>query len=568
MHRFATHPWNINIIEVIMRRNQITIIGVTIVLCLLVIGIAHFQYFESRSKIIELYGEKQMTLTGQIALGFKKYFSDQVRILKILADKHKQGKGECLPADQGFERLLLRNRERETILYITDDNKLYCYLPRSAKRPLQQVSAAFREKLLRLHGGEDSATVRLEINRARKVEASTLYLSYPVRDREGRFHGIMLYILNLQHTIDNIITPFLETYQAHAFILSRSGEILYHPYHPQRTFKSFKKPVARCRKCHENFTLENKLIAAGGGWGKKEDYDKRKLLSMARVNLPYMDWVVAVKTPYGEIARANRRQFWIFFFLSGTISLIVFSGSMAIYRINKKRLEMEKEKQTRQQEHLALIGEMSTRIAHEIKNPLASLQTGIQLLESTLKMDEESHNYFKRLTDEVRRVDGIVKGLLAYTREEQLSLEKTDLTRIIHSVVDLIRPSITDKTVVWKLKLPPRPLFLAVDGQKMEQVLWNVLINAVQALDKQGEITISLNHDGSRGVILEIRDDGHGIPARDLEKVFQPFYSSRSQGTGLGLAISLKIIRAHRGTLSVESKQGQGTCVRITLPGA
>ncbi len=551
-----------------MRRNQITIIGVTFVLCLLIIGIAHFQYFESRSKIIELYGEKQMMLTGQIALGVRKYFSDQVRMLKILADKHSQGKGKCLPADQGFERLLLRNRERETILYITEDNKLNCYIPRSARSPRQKVSPRFREKLLRLHGSDDSAMVHLAINRARRVENSTLYLSYPVRDPKGGFHGIMLYILHLKHTIDNIVTPFLETYQAHVFILSRAGEILYHPYHPQRTFKSFKKPGARCRKCHENFTLENKLIAAGSGWGKKEDYDKKKLLSMSRVDLPFMDWVVAVKTPYGEIARANRRQFWIFFFLSGTISLIVFSGSLAIYRINKRRLEMEKEKQTRQQEHLALIGEMSTRIAHEIKNPLASLQTGIQLLESTLEMDEESHNYFKRLTDEVRRVDGIVKGLLAYTREEQLSLNRTDLTRLIHTVVDLIQPTIKDKTVVWKLKLPPQPLFLMVDAQKMEQVLWNVLINAIQALDEQGEITISLNRDAQNRVLLEIRDNGHGIPARDLEKVFQPFYSSRSQGTGLGLAISRKIIRAHRGQLSIESRQGTGTCVRITLPGA
>ncbi len=551
-----------------MRKSQITIIGVTIVLCFLIIGIAHFQYFESRSKIIELYGEKQMTLTGQIALGVKKYFNDQVRILQILADKHKQGKGECLPADRGFERLLLNNSARETILFITEDNKVYCYIPRSTKQPLRQAPFDFREKLLRQHREEDSAKVHLVINRARKVEASTLYLSYPVRDKEKHFHGIMLYVLHLKHTIDNIITPFLETYRAHAFILSRTGEILYHPYHPERTFKNFNKGNTRCLKCHVNFNLEKKLIAAGGGWGKKEDYDKKKLLSMVPVALPYMDWVVAVKTPYGEIARANSRQFWIFFFLSGTITLIVFSGSMAIYRINKKRLEMEKEKQTRQQEHLALIGEMSTRIAHEIKNPLASLQTGIQLLESTLEMDEESHNYFKRLTDEVRRVDGIVKGLLAYTREEQLCLEKTDLNRLIHSVVDLIRPSIKETTVFWKLKLPPTPFFLAVDSQKMEQVLWNVIINAVQALGKQGEIIISLSRDHLKRVLLEIRDNGHGIPARDMDKVFQPFFSNKSQGTGLGLAISHKIVRAHRGTLTIESKQGQGTCVRIILPGA
>ncbi len=552
-----------------MNKNKILIILVTILLCFLIIAIAHFQYFETRAKILELYGEKQVILAKQIALSLQNYFQERIRGLKMLANKYGRGRPDWPELSNNLDYLFGKNIYGEQVLFINASNKIDYCLSRSHKIPGHaDLPTELRQQMLSFHlQNSDTLQANIRLSKSADINKSRVYISVPAYSSDNRFQGVVIDIIYLNETLKEIITPFMDTYGAHAFLLSDKGEILYHPYHPERTFKKLSSWDKTCKKCHQNFTLEKKMLEQESGWGEKEDYGDKKLLSFASVYLANINWIAAVKTPYDEIARANRKQFLIFFLLSASMMLFVFLGSMAFYRINKNRIEMEKERQLRHQEHLAFIGEMSTRIAHEIKNPLASLQTGIQLLESTLDMDEESHEYFKRLTAEIHRVDGIVKGLLAYARQEQLNRTKINPVSLIQSVIELIKPTLKDKTINWKLSLPESNLVIQADIEKMEQVLWNLIINSVQAIEKEGIIEILVQKEQNKEVHIKIIDNGCGISGRTLAKIFQPFFSTRSQGTGLGLAISKKIIEEHNGKIRIESKVGQGTCVEIILPG-
>ncbi len=253
--------------------------------------------------------------------------------------------------------------------------------------------------------------------------------------------------------------------------------------------------------------------------------------------------------------------------LEVTVGRFLLGSKIAYQLVVHDITEMKiREREDSRRRHLAFIGEMSTRIAHEIKNPLASLQAGIQLVESNLPDDEDTHEYFSRLTGEVHRVDRIVKGLLSYAREDSLNRKNTDLAGVVTRVVDLNRQSVRDKNIDWKVDIDSGNTTIFIDFQKIEQVLWNLIVNSVQAISGDGSIKISIKNNHPDFLQLIIADSGEGISNENLEKIFQPFFSTKSQGTGLGLAISKRIISAHAGQIAVKSKQGKGTKVYITLP--
>jgi len=226
-----------------------------------------------------------------------------------------------------------------------------------------------------------------------------------------------------------------------------------------------------------------------------------------------------------------------------------------------RQLERERE----QKKHLAIIGEMSARIAHEIKNPLASIQTGIQLLESKVADDDQLKTYYERLRAEIQRVDKILKGLLTYAREDYLELKQVNIQKVIKRFQELFQPTLLKEKIKLDVNIESNLPEMHVDEHKLEQVLWNLCLNSVQASKAGDSIHIDVSRkDGS--LAIKIQDHGVGIPGELTEKIFLPFYSTRTHGSGLGLAISKKIIELHKGDLKVESELNKGTSVMIYLP--
>jgi len=215
-------------------------------------------------------------------------------------------------------------------------------------------------------------------------------------------------------------------------------------------------------------------------------------------------------------------------------------------------------------EKLAAIGRLASGVAHEVKNPLGIIMGGLEYLEQKLSSaDEETRSDMKKVREAVKRADAVIQGLLKFSRPADLKIEKINLNDMVNNVIALLQY----KTQLAKIKvcteLSGGDTTVSVDRAQIEQVLINVLLNAVEAMPLGGLITVT-----SGSGIIEIRDMGEGISAHDLAKLFEPFFTTKrdKKGTGLGLYISRMIVENHRGKMAIESELGKGTLVRIMLP--
>lgn len=226
-----------------------------------------------------------------------------------------------------------------------------------------------------------------------------------------------------------------------------------------------------------------------------------------------------------------------------------------------RKLEHEKNKR----ERLAMLGEMASRISHEIKNPLASIQTGIQVLENRFAKDDQQKEYFGRIINEIQRVDSILKNLLNYARDEQLLLKPIDINHLLNNFAVNIQNQLESQKITLKLNLQQGIKTIIADQIKLEQVIWNLVLNALQASREGDTIEITTDIEDEHFIII-VQDYGKGIPPELNDQVFKPFFSTKAQGSGLGLAISQKYIELHHGKIRINSQLNSGTTVTIRLP--
>jgi two-component system sensor histidine kinase PilS (NtrC family) len=225
-----------------------------------------------------------------------------------------------------------------------------------------------------------------------------------------------------------------------------------------------------------------------------------------------------------------------------------------------KRLERE----IKQKEKWAAIGELSSNIAHEIRNPLASLRGSIEML----KEDSVPRNYKEKLMEialnEMDRLNRIITDFLTYSRPSPPEFKKFDVNNLLDETVELLKNACQNNTHVT-LKKDHDAAEVDADPQKMRQVFWNLGMNAIEAMSDGGEIIISTKE--KEGFIeIAFQDFGTGIAEKDIEKIFYPFFTTKEQGTGLGLAIAYRIVEEHNGTINVKSISGIGTTFEIILP--
>jgi two-component system, NtrC family, sensor histidine kinase PilS len=220
--------------------------------------------------------------------------------------------------------------------------------------------------------------------------------------------------------------------------------------------------------------------------------------------------------------------------------------------------EMEEERQ--RDERLAAVGRLAAGLAHEIRNPLASLSGAVQLLRST--PDDPLPGIALR---EVRRLSSLVDDFLDASSPLRLEMGPVDAAGLVDEVLTMFRQ---DPRFQGRVRLaggPQAPAVLHADGRRLRQVVWNLLLNAAQAIPEEGEVRVSseLSGDSWR---LRVADDGTGIDEANLSRVFDPFFTTRVGGTGLGLAAVYRIVTAHGGTVSAESRPGLGTTFTAVLP--
>ena len=226
---------------------------------------------------------------------------------------------------------------------------------------------------------------------------------------------------------------------------------------------------------------------------------------------------------------------------------------------DRKKLE----KQLAQAEKLAALGKMSAILAHEIKTPLTSIKLNTDMLSESLKLSNEDQSSFNIISKEINRMNNLVKEVLQFSRQMELSYSTTDIKDIIETIL----LEVHNKTALKNIHLvnEVETQQIEVDTEKVKQVFLNMIDNSIESIQNGGviEISSSKNND-SRILSILIKDNGCGI--NDGQKIFEPFFTTKASGTGLGLSISQKIIEQHNGVLNLISSKPGETIFEIKLP--
>jgi len=271
-----------------------------------------------------------------------------------------------------------------------------------------------------------------------------------------------------------------------------------------------------------------------------------------------------------QILETNRH----FLFLS--MGFIVLAGVFSLWFVfqnHKRHLARldEMRKRLEQSERLSSLGQLAAGVAHEIRNPLNAISMASQRLQREYQPREEDKSQeFGRLTgvirDEIRRLNVIIEDFLTFSRSRRLELREYSLTEVIQKMARLMGEEARARGIALTLQAGPDALMVPMDVDKLQQALINIVKNAIESIDGSGSIDIAMEKPSGDRAVVRISDTGSGLAPEEVEKIFDPDYTTKEKGLGLGLPISYEIIRGHGGAIRVQSAVGRGTTFEITLP--
>ncbi len=236
------------------------------------------------------------------------------------------------------------------------------------------------------------------------------------------------------------------------------------------------------------------------------------------------------------------------------------------------KLRLLHQAELQQADRLAAAGEMAAIIAHEIRNPMAGVLGALKVMSAEMRDDNPRKDIFKEMVSQLERMNDSLSDLLSYAKPALPVISDTDVNGMIERTLTLAASKADASGITTETHLDPGLPTIPADQRLLQQVLWNIVQNSLQAMTNAGTLTITTaymresggNHTGSVSIV--IRDSGVGISASRLQTVFDPFYTTKVKGTGLGLAVSKQIVEQHHGTITIESEAGAGTAVTIVLP--
>lgn len=216
-------------------------------------------------------------------------------------------------------------------------------------------------------------------------------------------------------------------------------------------------------------------------------------------------------------------------------------------------------------EQLADMGKLATTVAHEIKTPLIAIGGYARRSLSNPEKQKLDPRDLEVILSEVERLEKLISQVLEYPKETKLSLAKRDLNQIIQETLEVLKDRLESSSIQLKTKFSKDIKEIEIDAQRIKQVLFNLIVNAIEAMPQGGSLTFTTQKK-KNSVKLQIEDTGKGIPDEELKNLFIPFYTTKPKGSGLGLAVSKKIIADHKGTIEVQSQVNMGTKFSIVLP--
>jgi signal transduction histidine kinase len=242
-----------------------------------------------------------------------------------------------------------------------------------------------------------------------------------------------------------------------------------------------------------------------------------------------------------------------------------------IENVDQTQTELQKSRESLlQAEKMALVGKLAAGMAHSIRNPFTSVKMRLFSLNRSLEFTDTQKEDFDVISEEIRHIDTIVQNFLEFSRPPKLKIQSISPSLVVDQAIQLLEHRLKSYDVEVEIQRRQYLPEIDADPEQLKEALVNLVVNACEAMEKGGSIVIheqeALNSSGERTAIIRVSDDGPGIAASIQDKVLQPFFTTKEEGTGLGLSIVARIIAEHRGSIDIESIQGEGTTFIISLP--
>lgn len=292
---------------------------------------------------------------------------------------------------------------------------------------------------------------------------------------------------------------------------------------------------------------------------RREKGEKQFLINTVKEVGFIADFKTTRVTKSGEIKDVSISRFPIFNEKNECI------GNVGIIRDITNEMKLEKE--LREREKLALIGEVVSSIAHNLSNPLNIISGNADYLLIDKKENDEGYEELKVIIDETTRITKSIRQLLNFSKPVTLTREPVSVNNILSEIIEQAKHLSNNKNIIFKKYFIKSIPDISADKELIRDVFLNIINNSIQAISSEGTISIKTTQDNIF-VITEITDSGAGIPQENLEKIFKPFFSTKGygKGTGLGLSFAERVIREHNGKIEVNSKPGKGTTFKLSLP--
>ena len=270
---------------------------------------------------------------------------------------------------------------------------------------------------------------------------------------------------------------------------------------------------------------------------------------IARVRLGDMDVAVSFASRNDEIGDLGRD----------------FNEMVAQLQSSREEIQRLHQTQMSRAEHFATLGELAAGLAHEIRNPLAGIAGVIEIIGRDLPPNSPARSVIKDAKEEAVQINRILTELLEIARPKPPQFRVGDMCSTVEHAVMFARQQAITKRIVVEMEIKDVIPPAEHDPNQINQVLLNLLLNAIQSMDKPGVIRVSLESDGE-DLLITVADQGKGIPPEHLPNIFRPFFTTKGHGTGLGLSLARRMVEAHAGHIDVTSVVGKGTEFQVRLP--
>jgi two-component system NtrC family sensor kinase len=420
----------------------------------------------------------------------------------------------------------------------------------------------------------------------------------------GESAGIVVIDLDFERIID-IVKAIHVGEKGYAFLIDQSGRNIAHPQFQPYRYHLGNYPDLSLRE------LVVEMMKGGMGWRPYLFEGEEKVAAFS--SIPVLQWSLAVTIPTVELTKeAKAIQTRVIEVVLGALVFAVIGVSVLSYtllrpvrnlvtatnRIADGDLSQEIPVQSRDElgdltssfnrmvknlskiqnelirsEKLISLGRLTAGVAHEVRNPLNAMKGAVVYMQRRRPEDSLVQEYTQLVSEEIDRLSRVVTEFLYLAKEAIPMLVPTDLNKLILATQNLLATQAQEKGIAFRNRLDPSLPNIHIDPQQIEQVLVNLVINAMDAMPRGGDLRVeSALRKGTRDqerngfVQVTLADTGVGIPPENLQSIFDPFFSTKEAGTGIGLPLSLGIVEAHGGTIRVRSEENKGTTVIIELP--